>query len=61
MEHKISSKIRLRTLNIGTLNGKGFEICEDIWKRKVDLCCLQEVRWRGCGSRPIDVHHMRYG
>ena len=21
------------------------------WNRNVDLCCLQEVRWRGCGVR----------
>ena len=43
-EYKNGVKIRLGTWNIGTLNGKCLEICDDLWKRNVDLCCLQEVR-----------------
>ena len=35
------------------LNGKGLEMCEELWKRNVYLYCLQEVRWRGCGARLI--------
>ena len=31
------------------------EVCHELWKRNVDLCCLQEVRWRGCGARPIGL------
>ena len=46
MEYKNSVKIRLGTRNIGALNGKGLEICDEIWKSNVDLCCLPEVRWR---------------
>ena len=23
------------------------EICEELWRRKIDLCCLIEVRWGG--------------
>ena len=26
-------------------------MCDELWMRNVDLRCLQEVRWRGCGSR----------
>ena len=26
-------------------------MCEELRKRKVDVCCLQEVRWRGEGAR----------
>ena len=48
MEYKNSLEIRLGTWNIGTLNGKGLEICDELWKRNVDMCCLQEGRWRGC-------------
>ena len=25
-------------------------MCEEIRKRKVDVCCLQEVRWRSEGN-----------
>ena len=41
MEYKNGVKIRPETWNIGTLNGNGFEIYDELWKRNVDLCCLQ--------------------
>ena len=28
-------------------------MCEELKKRKVDVCCFQEVRWRGEGARFI--------
>ena len=49
MEYKNNIKIRLGTLNIGALNEMGLEICDELWKRNVDLCCSLVVRWRGCG------------
>ena len=55
-----SVKIRLGTWNIGTLNGKGLEICDELWKRNVDLNCLHEVRWRGCRARLIGLQGRRY-
>ena len=54
------AKIRFGTWNIGTLNKKGLETCEDLWKRNVDLCCLQEVRWRGCGATPIGLQGRKH-
>ena len=35
-------------------------MCEELRKRKVDVCCLQEVRWRGEGARSIGVKGRRY-
>ena len=35
-------------------------MCEELRKRKVDVCCLQEVRWRGEGARFIGVKGRRY-
>ena len=26
------------------------EVCEELRKRRKDVCCLQEVRWRGQGT-----------
>ena len=60
MEYKNSVKISLGTWNIGTSNGKGLQIRNELWKRNVDLCCLQEVRWRGCGARLIGLQDRRY-
>ena len=35
-------------------------MCEELRKRKVDVCCLQEVRWRDEGARFIGVKGRRY-
>ena len=37
MHYRNSLKIRLETWNIGTLNGKGLKICDELWKMNVDL------------------------
>ena len=60
MEYKNCVKIRLATWNIGTFNGKGLELCDVLWKRNVDLCCLPEVGWIGCGARLIGLQGRRY-
>ena len=35
-------------------------MCEELRKRKVDVCCLQEVRWRGEVARFFGVKGRRY-
>ena len=35
-------------------------MCEELRKRKVDACCLQEVRWRGEGARFFGGKGRRY-
>ena len=37
--------------NIASLNGKSMELCEELVGREVGICCIQEVRWRGMGSK----------
>ena len=36
--------IRFGTLNVGSLCGRKTEVCEELRKRRVDVCCMQEVR-----------------
>ena len=43
--------IRFGTLNVGSLCGRKTEVCKGLRKRKVDVCCIQEVRWKGQGAR----------
>ena len=45
--------------NIGCLSGKG-EVCEELRKRMIDVCCLQEVRWREYGAMMLGVEGRRY-
>ncbi len=44
---KHSKWLRIGTLNIGTLKGKTSEVVETVTRRRIDLCCLQETRWKG--------------
>ena len=34
-------------------------LCE-LRKRMIDMCCLQEVRWRGQGARMLGMKGRRY-
>ena len=47
------------TWNIGgTLKGKSGEVCEVLCRRKVKVCCTQEVRWKGEGSRALQGYKL---
>ena len=48
------------TLNVGSLCGRKMEVCEELRKRKVDVCCIQEVRWKGQGARFVGASGRRY-
>ena len=52
--------VRFESWNVGSICGRGAEVCEELRKRKVDVCCLQEVRWRGEGARFFGVKGRRY-
>ena len=52
--------VRFGSWNVGSICGRGTEVCEELRKRKVDVCCLQEVRWRGEGARFFGVKGRRY-
>ena len=52
--------MRLGTWYVGSMNGRGTEVCEELRKRRVDVCCLQEVRWRGQGAQFMGVKGSRH-
>ena len=45
--------IRFSTWNVGSMLRKWGEISETLKSRCVDICCVQEVRWKGQGARMI--------
>ena len=47
-------------MEVGSFCGKGRELCEQLRKREVDMCCLHEVRWRGQGARFVGCRGRRY-
>ncbi|XP_071689203.1 uncharacterized protein [Rutidosis leptorrhynchoides] len=45
--------IRAGSWNVGTLTGKCYELVETLRKRKVDILCVKETRWKGRGAVKI--------
>ena len=54
------SCIRFGTVNVGTISGRANEIVEILIRQKVDLCCLQETRWRGGSACLIKENNTIY-
>ena len=47
------SLIRVGTLNIGTMTGRGRELADMMERRNVDILCLKETKWKGSKARNI--------
>ena len=52
--------VRFESWNVSSISGRGRKVREELIKRKVDVCCLQEVRWRGEGARFFGVKGRMY-
>ena len=52
--------LRIGTLNVGTMSGRSNEIIEMLTRRKIDICCAQETRWRGGSARMVKGKDSRY-
>jgi len=46
---------RIATWNVGTMTGKSMEVAEALKRRKVDVACIQEVKWKGKKAREIGM------
>ena len=42
-----SVEVRAATLNVGSMTGKGREFVDMTERRKVDILCMQETKWKG--------------
>ena len=47
------SLIRVSTLNIGTMTGRGRDLADLMEQRNVDILCLQETKWKKSKARNI--------
>lgn len=45
--------MRVGTLNVGTMKGKGRELADMMERRKVDILCVQETKWKDSKARNI--------
>lgn len=39
-------KVRFASWNVGTLSGKSMEVVDVMRRRKINIACLQETRWK---------------
>ena len=49
-----NQNFRVFSWNVGTMIGRSNEVVEVMSRRKVDICGLQEVRWRGASARLVE-------
>ena len=45
--------MRVGTLNVGSMTGKGRELVNMMERRKIDILCMQETKWKGSMARNI--------
>ena len=44
-------EVRLGSLNVGTISGKGVEVVEMMERRRFEVMCVHETKWRGDTAR----------
>ncbi|GKA95311.1 craniofacial development protein 2-like protein, partial [Tanacetum coccineum] len=55
-----SRRIRVGSWNIGTLTGKFFELVDALRRKKVDIACFQETKWKGSRTREGNQYKLWY-
>ena len=53
-------KFRLGSWNVGTKRGRSRKVVEVLTRRKIDVCCVQEVRWKGASARMVTGKNTEY-
>ena len=51
---KPQTVLRLETVNVGTLIGRSAEAVETLGRRSVDICALQEVKYKKEGTKLVN-------
>ncbi|XP_065318841.1 uncharacterized protein LOC135926838 [Gordionus sp. m RMFG-2023] len=53
-------RIRVATWNFGSITGRAGEVIDVLHRRHIDVCCIQEIRWKGNGARLIGKISEKY-
>ena len=48
------------TLNVGSLCGRKTEECKELRKRRIHVCCMQKVRWKGQRAHFVGTSGQKY-
>ena len=50
---RAKTRLRILSLNVGTMTGKSRELAEMLDSRRIDIACVQETKWKGSKAREI--------
>ena len=59
-DKSIGRELKVSTMNVGSMVGRSREVVEMLARRKVDICCVQEVQYKGEGCKMFDWEEERY-
>ena len=48
-----TKQLRVGNWNVGSMTGKGREIVDIMQRRKIDIMCVQETKWKGDRSKEL--------
>ncbi|KAE8672387.1 hypothetical protein F3Y22_tig00111842pilonHSYRG00069 [Hibiscus syriacus] len=54
------TRLRVCSLNVGTLNARLLELTDVLSNRKIDFACIQETRWKGARVRECNGYKLWY-
>ena len=60
LEASRACRLRIGSVNVGTLKTRSGEVVEMVARRKLDFCCIQEARWKGEGTETLGKDGARY-
>lgn len=53
-------EVRISTWNIGTMTGRSAELSAILERRRINICCVQETKWKGAKSRQLGKGYKLY-
>ena len=56
----VQGMLRLGSWNMGSMGGRSMEVAEELTRRRVDVCCLQETSWKGASTHFIGPRGRRF-
>ena len=48
---KLATRLRIATLNVGSMTGEGREPADVLNRRRIYIACVQETRWKGAKAK----------
>jgi hypothetical protein len=51
---------RFGTWNVGSLSGRSGEVVDELCRRRVDVCAVQDTRWKGEAAKFVGAKGRRY-